>query len=266
MIATDNVVSAIEENLLEAMKYFGRLPQAEVHDDPHMMWFITGIPLPQFNGVVSTRLSTNRLNETIEETLARFKSRGMPMKWWISPSTRPANIGVSLEAHGMIYAGDSPGMAVDLTTINQEFPRPDNLSIARVRSRQEIEDFVRVLVEGYGAPDFAGTAFVDFFSSLGLEEHLPVRHYIGSMDGIPVASCTMFLGTSAAGIYNVATIPKSRRQGIGTAMTMFPLLEARAMQYRLAVLNSSELGVGIYQRLGFKEYCRVSSYEWWCGQ
>jgi len=27
-----------------------------------------------------------------------------------------------------------------------------------------------------------------------------------------------------------------------------------------------ELGVGVYQRLGFKEYCRVSSYDWWCGR
>ena len=45
-------------------------------------------------------------------------------------------------------------------------------------------------------------------------------------------------------------------------MTLAPLLEARAMGYRIGVLHASEMGLGVYRRLGFQEYCRLGGYVW----
>jgi predicted acetyltransferase len=40
------------------------------------------------------------------------------------------------------------------------------------------------------------------------------------------------------------------------------LHEARALGYRVSVLQASPYGIHIYRRLGFREYCMMSTYAW----
>ena len=68
-----------------------------------------------------------------------------------------------------------------------------------------------------------------------------------------------------AGIYSVAAVPEARRQGIGTAVVLVPLRKARALGYRVAVLFTGEKGTPafrLYQRIGFREYCKLGDDEW----
>ena len=51
-----------------------------------------------------------------------------------------------------------------------------------------------------------------------------------------------------------------RRQRMGTTLTLAPLREARAMGYRIGLLDSSNMGLGVYRRLGFQKYCKMSHY------
>ena len=63
-----------------------------------------------------------------------------------------------------------------------------------------------------------------------------------------------------AGIYDVATLPKARGRGIGSALTLAPLLDARQAGYRVGVLQSSEMGYGVYQKMGFQHLCQIENY------
>jgi ribosomal protein S18 acetylase RimI-like enzyme len=66
-----------------------------------------------------------------------------------------------------------------------------------------------------------------------------------------------------ASVYAVATVPAARGKGIGAAITLKPLLEAREMGYRYAVLFSSEMGVRVYERIGFHlTNVRINRYLW----
>ena len=54
------MIRAIEANVFEMFRTFSRWPEAEVHDDPDMLWTITDIRFPLFNSVLRARLETDK--------------------------------------------------------------------------------------------------------------------------------------------------------------------------------------------------------------
>jgi ribosomal protein S18 acetylase RimI-like enzyme len=62
----------------------------------------------------------------------------------------------------------------------------------------------------------------------------------------------VIFAAGVAGIINVATVREARGHGIGTAMTVFALGHAQGGGYRVAVLGASDMGVSIYERMGFQ--------------
>lgn len=103
---------------------------------------------------------------------------------------------------------------------------------------------------------------LDVVASRTFKDVSDLHYYLGKLDGEPVATSLLFLGGGVAGIYNVATLPEARRQGIGSALTMIPLLEARRQGYRIGILQTTPTGLNLYRRLGFREYCLFSAYFW----
>jgi ribosomal protein S18 acetylase RimI-like enzyme len=96
----------------------------------------------------------------------------------------------------------------------------------------------------------------------GIGDAAPWRNYLGRFNGEPVAASTLACAAGVAGIYNVVTLPAARGRGIGSAMTLAPLRDARAIGYRVGVLQSSALGVSVYRRIGFQSYCTIERYRW----
>lgn len=107
--------------------------------------------------------------------------------------------------------------------------------------------------------DFVIEAFYELIKHVDPEI---MQVYLGWLDDRPVATSLRFLAAGVAGIYNVATIPEARRQGIGAVMTVAPLIDAQAMGYRAGILHASGMGASMYRSLGFQEYCKISQYAY----
>ncbi len=254
------LIEAIKANLFEYYEYLGRSPKAELHDSPNLTWLLTGIPHSFLNGVLRTQVTQGNVDVIIEETLAHFKSRNVTeFFWWAEPGTQPTDLGKHLVDHGLTYTDGGPGMAVDLPALNEALA-PANLTIKQVRDAGTLKQWVRTAAIGFGLPDSSEGACFDLFAGLGFD--LPLCNYVSFLNGEPVAASQIFLAAGVAGIYWIATVPGARRQGIGAAMTQAPLREARAMGYRIGILHSSSMGLGVYHRLGFREYCRMTHYVW----
>jgi GNAT superfamily N-acetyltransferase len=258
-LSAPSLVTAIEVNLFEFFKLFEKWPRAEVRDRPDILWTITDIPFPMFNSVFRAHLSNP--DAAIKAAIARCRRRNVPMMWWTSPSTQPAELGIALEASG--FNGEEvTGMAVNLRSLPGEVPIPPGLIIRRAVGVETVKKWCRVLCAGFEMPDFVGEAFLDLFRSMDPDSQSTVRHYVGWLNNRLVSTSLVFLGAGVAGIYCVATISEARKRGIGSAMTLTPLHEARALGYRAGILHSSRMGVNVYHGLGFREYCKTTQYVW----
>ena len=261
-LSEPSLKAAIEANLFELMLMFRHWNQAEIHNDPDMIWSITDIPFARFNSILRSQISEGCIDAAIETAITRCKSKKVPMMWWTGPSTRPADLDKYLLAHGFTHKGDQPGMAADLFHLRKGPPEPPGLVINKVTDLKTLQKWCTVFGAGFKLPEFARDAFLDFNSDIGFNSQVPLLNYIGWLNEEPVATSTLLLGAGVAGIYNVATIPDARRKGIGYAMTLKPLQEARARGYRVGVLYASEMGVNVYIKMGFKEYCKIGQYKW----
>jgi len=260
-LSESSLVAAIEENLFEIFLLFKQWPQAEIHDSPELLWTITEIPFSLFNSILRPRLSPDIVDDAIDAAIARCKSKNVPMIWFTGPSTKPADLGSRLLERGFRHY-ESPGMAADLDSLPENLQLPQSFVIKRVDSDEDLRKWCQIMCDVFEMPKFVEDAWLDFKLSLGFDSSLPIRHYLGSLNDEVVSTSTLFLGAGVAGIYDVSTLDRARRKGIGSAMTAIPLMEARGLGYRVGILNSSEIGFNVYRRVGFQEYCMINQYVW----
>lgn len=264
--APHELVQAVEANMAEQFAYFGHSPRAEIEDTPEMLRYQSGIPIAEYCGVVRIHFPADATSEAlsarIQATISSFAAHQQSFFWWLGPTTTPQDLAAHLATSGFTYLGDGPGMAVSLDALPEHVSTPPGLSIMPVRDDRALGDWVAVAGVGYGEPEDIIAARFAVHRDLGLSEDLPLQRYVAYLDGRPVAMSALFLGAGVAGIYDVATAKDARGQGIGSAITLAPLLHARSLGYRIGVLQASEMGEGVYARLGFRQVCAFSLYAW----
>ena len=79
--------------------------------------------------------------------------------------------------------------------------------------------------------------------------------YAAMFHGEVVATTALFTGAGVAGIYLVSTVAEVRRRNIATTIVTHVLKQALNAGYTIGTLQSSKEGLGLYQKLGFREYC-----------
>jgi len=273
--------AAVEGNLFSLFRKMAEvLPGSEIIEGESLSRHLCFPNNPMFKGVWQTRLSPQHIDQTIEDTLTWFQQKKAPyIFWWTGETTQPADLGNHLERFGLISmeeqqrqlatgiiqtARGAPGMVADLHAMNLKAldEVPDGFVIEEIADEASIQAFKQIFVEVYGVPDWAGQSWIDAALTLGIGR-MPWKMYLGRLDGEPVATNMLFNGGGVASVYGVATHAAVRGKGIGGAITLKPLLDARKMGYRYGVLFSSEMGIHTYQRIGFQlTGARINRYLW----
>ncbi|MEV0285780.1 GNAT family N-acetyltransferase [Kribbella sp. NPDC050820] len=252
-----SVVRAIEENAAELLMAMGAAGGGVQRDDGAVRWTIGGSPIDYHNAVVAADLPDAEADRVIAESLQELRDRALPGCWHVGPSMRPTDLGSRLLDAGFTYGGSEPGMAVKLTELRQPATVP-GLEMTLVDTEDQLKIWADTLGRGFGEGEREARWVADIYRRLGLG--FPWRHYLGRLDGEPVATTTVFHAADAAGVYFVMTVPEARRRGIGAAITYTALRQAHGVEY--AVLGSSPAGRSVYAALGFQEHCTIDLYEW----
>jgi GNAT superfamily N-acetyltransferase len=255
------VERAIKSNWENFHYCLSRSPTVELSIGRYLTWFVTNVPDHFLNLVVCTDLQAQGMDELIEDALAHFRSLHVQkISWLAREGTLSQDVRKSLESHGFTFNESGFEMAADLTSLPEAPHLPAGLEIRQVLTGQELRQWIHVASTGFGLSREWEPVWYDFFTLAACE--MPFRTYLAFLDGRPVGTSQLFTSAGVAGIYNVTCLPEARRRGIGAAVTHAALLDASAMEYRVAILQASQLGHPVYRRLGFQDFGRLGIYQW----
>jgi GNAT superfamily N-acetyltransferase len=280
--ATDEQLGlAVEENLFALFRAMSTLPGSQMEETDHLSRHLAFPTNPMYKGVWNTRLTAETADPAINEAIDWFKSRSAPFFfWWTGPKTKPEDMGIHLTRHGLIdmegqgqsmapgiksTAMGAPGMVADLHNMNETVLAkvPQEFEMNDVRNETDLQDFRRVFIEGYEIPSTLADGWVQSAHEFGIGK-TPWRLVLGRLNGQPVATNIILNGAGVVGVYGIAVTPSARGKGIGAAITLKPMLDARDLAgYNYAVLFSSEMGAPVYERIGFRlTDVRINRYLW----
>lgn len=144
-----------------------------------------------------------------------------------------------VERRGYIFDSATRAMGMDLTDLH--LPRPDiELGSLDWGSYMRLSDL---------PPDFLRNA-----------DHSAFRLRVARLDGEDVAAALAFDHDGDCGIYNVGTVEHARRRGLGTALTLLHLHDARARGCQTASLQATPMAERLYAAIGFRDLGRFMEY------
>ena len=240
----------------------GRSPSVELSVGKYLTWLVTNMPDHFMNLVVCTELPSEGIDILIGNALTHFRSLNIRKLSWLTEEGLPATeIKKFLAAHGLSFSESfATEMAADLQGLRDERVGPNGLRVVRVEDQETLRKWIHIASIGFRVPSEFEDTWYEFFAEAVCVS--PFRTYLALLDGIPVATSQLFTSAGVAGIYNVTCLPEARNQGVGTAVVLAPLIEARDMGYQVGILQASSMGYNVYRRIGFQDFGKLSLYLW----
>jgi GNAT superfamily N-acetyltransferase len=95
---------------------------------------------------------------------------------------------------------------------------------------------------------------------LATADHAAFHLLAARIDGEMVAAALAYDFADDCGIYNVGTVEKARKRGLGTALTAAQAYDARDRGCRTASVQSTEMAERVYAAVGFRDLGRIFEY------
>lgn len=219
---------------------------------PGLNAFATGVDSSSLNVVLDSK-KNNELNaKTVDAITNFFKNHRVPWGWFITTISKTSNI----EKHGFNLLYETPGMYFDLSNELPSIAIDAEISEAH----DDLKKWIEPLQEGFPSSDNC-EAYRKLNAKLLQKGEQKLRHFTAYRKNEAASSGTLFLSDHSVMLHNLATKNKFRKCGIGSALTLHMMNEAKKAGYKHCFLDSSDEGFNLYSRLGFKVYCVTSVYE-----
>jgi GNAT superfamily N-acetyltransferase len=261
--ARDPRTAPVEDNLLDFLAGLAATPGLRSEHRPDVTTWSSDVAHPLLNGVAGARFPADAAAALAGEVLGAYVARGRPFLWWTTPSTTSAPLEQVLGLLGLQPA-DSAGLhlALDDTrtgtgTGTRPAPPPGIAVRAAVRAREPVLD--QVLVAAIGMAPEVGGPLARMHAGL---DPARLHDVLAVVDGEPAGTGSLWVTGRTAGLYNIATLRAARGRGVATAVTSALVATARELGCTEVVLHASDLGLGVYRRLGFAPVCTVRQHLW----
>ncbi len=248
-MAASQLVDVERENFVACYRALAEAaPVGSVRDEGGTFAFVTGLPLPMFNGCIVTDPDRTE----VEPALAWLAAQHLPFSLW-TPGGVAAGMDAVAGRYGLGRESQTlPGMA--LHPVPESPPLPPGLMIEPVEAGRE-SDFARVVV-GVGL----GEQTADLLTSGPFGARPEVDLFVGYLNGAPVGTSIAISSDRAGGVVNVLTLEEARGQGVGMALTWAAAQAGVARGHDAIVLQASPMGLPVYRTMGFETVTEYLEY------
>lgn len=269
-LTTDEIVLACEQNYIDYWRCAGARPHGEFTDERGMTYCITGLPQEIFNVVLKCNLDPKSMETRIDEAIAYFKSRRIPLIWHVGLSTEPREVAACLEARGFPRDYELAAMAFDLEDLDNESVTKAGIEVRRVTTPNESKQWIECLIHSWESPpEVSSWMSRNPCFNLGLEpsksSSLPRTMYLGLLDGKQAGAAMLFWSQQIAGIQAIGTVKEAQHLGVGSATIRAALKDARAMGFKFVVVLSTVEGSRLYSKNGFETYGKLPEHSMYFG-
>jgi hypothetical protein len=203
----------------------------------------TGLPVPPFNGVFG--FGRDVAAAAVLSAVDEMAGRGLPWNVQLRPGY-PAELDDAFAERGLIVTEQIPFMV--LTEVSGLPELPEAGTARRLVTFADVDSVLRLLEEGFGMPaELTRNAFP--MAMLFLRG---VSTWLVEAGGADVSTALGATREGVCGIFNVATPEAQRGRGYGAGATAAALRAGFDAGADLAYLQSSPMGLSVYERLGFR--------------
>ena len=149
-----------------------------------------------------------------------------------------------------------PGMALHPLSTNPTQAASPSHEIRQVTDEAGLDDHIQVVAAGFDLP--AALMVATMVPEVLAREDVAI--YVGYTDGEPVSSGLGVRTGRTIGVYSIATIAAARKRGYGAAMTSRVAIDGGAAGCDVAILQASDMGYPIYERLGYRKVVDYMGY------
>jgi len=220
--------------------------KGEIYDTPDLKWVYTGT-------VSNNRIFSNTVKpEQIARAAKFFAQKEVPVVW-VFGNTDPG-LEKPLEDNAFQYFDRWVAMSLKLSKLLPPSMLPRGSSIEPV-TLQTLPAWAEVIGKASQLAKTRVKILMQLFEHA--LENPAMQHFLVRLHGEPVAALSLFEAAGAIGVYHVATVPGARGKGLATTYLGQRLAPNSS---KMAVLQASKMGLGVYKHLGFVENGYFDTY------
>jgi ribosomal protein S18 acetylase RimI-like enzyme len=255
-------VRALAENLLEAMRFFGRARKGgEVLDTAKVCLISCGLNYAAFNAAILAEPVGPRpgeLQHLLQLSANHYESRRMRWTYWLCDDYLPPlnrETRALFQRFGLAPLTEPPGLLNDhLLPPRRPLPNVDLRRVQDAATRAAFSDITGVVF------DIPHDVCNKIYGSEAAWKH-SFEGYVGYSAGVPVATAAAVITGDVVGVYSVGTLPQSRRRGYAEAVMRRMLADIKDRTgIETSVLQATHSGLSLYQQMGYKKVTRFSVY------
>jgi len=249
------IIRSIKKNLIFEITYLSKyVPMIKVIRNDAIISCVE-VDDDTFNVVIDAHFKKSNLDQKIYEIVKIFKEKKLPFSWWISPYDTPYNLKDELISKGFKLQENLYGMYLILKNY-----RPKTLKRLDIINVQTVDELKKFCSISFDNPKVFETIYSKI-PSKALEKETVYRIFLGFKNKKAVTTGILAFHANVAGIYFIVTLPEERKKGYATEMMYYLLNQAKMAKYNIAILQSTEAGLKLYNEMGFVECCVFQEYK-----